>query len=109
MVAYRHWCNKLWNAVRFAMLNLGEGFAPPPGHAPGSAPAPDQAPLACRWVLSRLSAATEAVVGGFTSYEFAAATNVRMQLLKDDCSVMLSILRLHVWVGGAWRGWTYVW
>ncbi len=25
VVSYRHWCNKLWNAIRFAMINLGPG------------------------------------------------------------------------------------
>lgn len=25
VVAYRHWCNKLWNAIKFGMMNLPEG------------------------------------------------------------------------------------
>ena len=28
VVAYRHWCNKLWNAIKFAMLTLGTDFKP---------------------------------------------------------------------------------
>jgi valyl-tRNA synthetase len=28
VVAYRYWCNKLWNAIKFAMLNLGDDFKP---------------------------------------------------------------------------------
>lgn len=28
ILGYRHFCNKLWNAVKFAMKTLGENFVP---------------------------------------------------------------------------------
>ena len=71
VVAYRHWCNKLWNAVRFALMNLGEGYQPS-----ASPPSPAGLPFACRWILSRLNAAIEATVTAFTTYAFSAATQV---------------------------------
>ncbi len=58
VVAYRYWCNKLYNAIRYAQLNLPEGYVPPVDPT-----AVDVKPLphACRWLLSRLSGACAAV------------------------------------------------
>ena len=69
VVAYRHWCNKLWNAVRFALMNLGEGFQPC-----ASPPQPGGLPMACQWILSRLNAATEGTVSALETYAFSAAS-----------------------------------
>ncbi len=70
VVAYRHWCNKLWNAIKFAMKNLGDNFTP------SAAVSVPQLPLACRWLLSRLSATTAAVNAAMEAYEFGSATQV---------------------------------
>lgn len=71
VVANRYWCNKLWNAIKFAIERLGDDFRPS-----RQLPAPAELPLPCRWILSRLNAATEKVVAGFESYSFADGTQV---------------------------------
>jgi len=80
VVAYRHWCNKLWNAIKFAMKNLGDDFAP--------SPAVDAAglPLACRWLLSRLSATAAAVNAAMEAYDFGSAAQVSLAPLSSTLS-----------------------
>lgn len=73
VVANRHWCNKLWNAIRFALLNLGSDFKPSKEFAAKDI---SQLPKACRWVLSRLSAAVSNTISGFTDYTFGAIVQV---------------------------------
>jgi len=98
VVTYRHWCNKLWNAIRFAVLNLDGGggeasFKPDPAAvAPGAAAA--GLPLACRWLLSRLDAAAAAASEGFAAYEFAAAANALYVFWQNEvCDVFIELVK----------------
>lgn len=48
---YRHFCNKIWNATKFALGNLGDAYVPPSA-LPGRA----DLTVLDRWILSRLNA-----------------------------------------------------
>ncbi|HKF29532.1 MAG TPA: valine--tRNA ligase [Candidatus Binataceae bacterium] len=65
--AARAFANKVWNAARFAMMNL-DG-APRPLPSPGSA----QLSLAERWILGRLDAMVREVTRAVDAYEFNLA------------------------------------
>jgi valyl-tRNA synthetase len=59
---YKAFCNKLWNAARFVLMNLPEGEIP----APVTAPVTE----AERWILTRLKQALTEVEQHFVSYRF---------------------------------------
>ena len=59
---YKAFCNKLWNAARFVLMNLPEGELP----APTGLPATE----AERWILTRLKQTLGEVEQHFTSYRF---------------------------------------
>lgn len=88
VVAYRHWCNKLWNAIRFAMLNLGPGFAPAAALDPAGLPFP------CRWILSKLDRAVAAIVAGMEAYDFSTATSAAYAWWQYDlCDVFIELMK----------------
>ena len=90
VVAYRHWCNKLWNAIKFGMQYLGPPFAPAE-HA-GAPPA--GAPFACRWVLSRLASACAVVNPAFEAYDFATATQAVYAYWQGDvCDTFIELIK----------------
>ena len=75
---YRNFINKLWNASRFAMMNLGDydgsrfseilsGWKAEQARA--------ELTLADRWILSRLQNATETVNQALTGFRFSDAAN----------------------------------
>jgi valyl-tRNA synthetase len=62
----RNFCNKLWNASRFALLNL-EGYTPGPI-------AESDLLLEDRWILSRLATTSREITSLLDIYHFDAAT-----------------------------------
>jgi valyl-tRNA synthetase len=86
----RNFCNKLWNASRFALLNL-EGYTP-------SAVSQSDLKLEDRWILSRLSTVTAELTTLLEHYHFDAATRVIRDFTWNEfCDWYLEMLkpRLH--------------
>jgi valyl-tRNA synthetase len=89
VVGYRHFCNKVWNATRFAMMYFGEGFKFSGGVDLAGALAWED-----RWILSRLSACAEKTNKAFEKYEFANATTATYSFFQYEfCDVYLELLK----------------
>jgi len=63
---YRNFCNKLWNAARYVLMNAED-----PGVTAGEA----QLSLADRWIQSRLAAMLARVESGFEGYRLDTVAN----------------------------------
>ncbi len=81
----RNFCNKLWNAVRFALLNGA--------HVPAAPPRPAAVPD--RWILSRLSAVTAEVDGLFERFEFGKVCEALYHFAWDEvCDWYLELAKV---------------
>ncbi|KAL7183872.1 hypothetical protein ACSBR2_026113 [Camellia fascicularis] len=88
VVGYRQWCNKLWNAVRFAMSKLGDNYTPPTNVVP------DIMPFNCQWILSVLNKAISKTVTSLDLYEFSdAATAVYSWWQFQLCDVFIEAVK----------------
>jgi valyl-tRNA synthetase len=72
----RNFCNKLWNATRFALLNGAT--------VPATLPDPGQMPTAARWILSRLATVTDEVDALFEQYEFGKVCELLYHFAWDE-------------------------
>ena len=82
----RNFCNKLWNAARFAMLNLE-------GYTPGTVAEADLA-IEDRWILSRLATVTAEVTSLLGIYKFDAATrSLRDFVWNEFCDWYLEMIK----------------
>ncbi|MCO5602754.1 hypothetical protein L7F22_056892 [Adiantum nelumboides] len=84
VVGYRHWCNKLWNAIRFAMINLGKDFVPSESLEINSLP------FSCKWILSVLNKAIIKTNSCLAAYDLSGATSaVHSWWLYQLCDVFI--------------------
>jgi len=85
----RNFCNKLWNASRFVLMNL-EGFAP------GSVNN-DELMLEDRWLLSRLSNVIEQVTEHLEHYRFSEMARQLYDFAWDEfCSFYVEMVKVRL-------------
>ena len=92
VVGYRQFCNKLWNATRFALQFLSD-FTPTATMLEDVMSSNKMA-IRDRFMISKLMDATKAVNDFFTAYKFGDAQMAAYSLWMDDiCDVYLELIK----------------
>ncbi len=85
----RNFCNKLWNASRFALMNLE-------GYTPGKVADADLT-VEDRWILSRLSTVTQQVTDLLAAYKYADAARTLYDFAWDEfCSFFVEMAKARL-------------
>jgi len=93
----RNFCNKLWNATRFALLNGAEVNGEPPAVADLS--------VADRWILSRLSSVIAEVDELLEQFEFGKACEALYHFAWDEfCDWYLELAKVPLTAGNSASG-----
>ncbi|HZZ81174.1 MAG TPA: valine--tRNA ligase, partial [Gemmataceae bacterium] len=84
----RNFANKIWNAARFIMMNL-DGYTPQaitltPSPSPGVPGEGSGLPTEDRWILSRLTATTQAVTEQLEGYRFSDAARTLYDFIWSE-------------------------
>jgi valyl-tRNA synthetase len=83
----RNFCNKLWNAARFALINGA--------HAPDAPPDPAVLSVPDRWILSRLASVTGQADALFEDFEFGKLSEVLYHFAWDEyCDWYLELAKV---------------
>ncbi|MEX0977730.1 MAG: class I tRNA ligase family protein, partial [Pirellulales bacterium] len=82
----RNFCNKLWNAARFALMNLDGYVSGPVGD--------DQLAVEDRWILSRLATVTEQTTEALEGYRYGDASRVLYDFAWNEfCSFYVEMVK----------------
>jgi valyl-tRNA synthetase len=100
---YRNFCNKLWNATRFVLMNV-EGHDLALEHQQGGPACGGSAPLefsfADRWIVSQLQRVEKEVEQHFTDYRFDLVAQAIYKFIWDEfCDWYLEIAKVEVQTG----------
>ncbi|MBO3752953.1 valine--tRNA ligase [Streptosporangiaceae bacterium NEAU-GS5] len=85
----RNFCNKIWNATRFALLNgaVSDGL-------------PDEPTAADRWILSRLQEVIATVDEAYENFEFAKISDALYHFAWDEvCDWYVELAKIQIAAG----------
>jgi hypothetical protein len=91
IVAYRHWCNKLYNAIRYAGLNF-KGYTPPKDVTQIEVAS---LPTTARWLLSKLSGASSSTVKVGCQCWMCVCVCIRVG--QNRISIIIGIIRYGIY------------
>ena len=91
---YRNFCNKLWNASRFVLMNL-DGYDGTYKLIPN-----EERPASHRWILSRLNEACREVNHALEEFKFNdAASSIYKFVWNEYCDWFLELSKPHLYGG----------
>jgi len=95
----RNFCNKVWNAARFAFMNLTEGreTGTKKTSAARSRLSLSSLPIEDRWILSRVSRAAREVQDALAGFQFSRAVTLARDFFWDSlCDWYLEMVKSRV-------------